>query len=107
MAARALIDRVEIYPAQEGTREPRIELLGHLASMLRLAGAFGSGNAKSPPAGADGLCLFLSSAKEGQGPAYGEHGWLTSSRPMTSVRFASAPAILGRPVVYARRRRSW
>ena len=60
-AVRALIVRVEVYPPAEDAREPRIELIGHLASMLRAAGAFGAGNAKSPPAGADGLGVFLSS----------------------------------------------
>ncbi len=65
-AIRELIDRVEVHPPAEGSREPRIELVGHLASMLRAAGAgrlvgVGSGNAKSPPAGADRLGSFLSS----------------------------------------------
>jgi hypothetical protein len=43
--------------------EPRIELQGHLASMLRLAGAFGSENAKSPPGAPDGLGVLFSSVK--------------------------------------------
>ncbi len=38
-AIRELIDRVEVHPPAEGGREPRIELIGHLAAMLRAAGA--------------------------------------------------------------------
>jgi DNA invertase Pin-like site-specific DNA recombinase len=65
-AIRELIERVEVHPPAEGDRAPRLELVGHLAAMLRAAGASGLGgvgsrNAKSPPADADGLDLFLSS----------------------------------------------
>jgi hypothetical protein len=38
-------------------------LIGHLASMLRLAGALGSWNAKSPPGTPDGLMMFLGPVK--------------------------------------------
>ncbi|MEO3475912.1 recombinase family protein [Roseomonas sp. CAU 1739] len=66
-AIRELIDRVEVHPPAEGATVPRIELIGHLAAMLRAAGYAGAEvrpgarNAKSPPAGADGLDMFLSS----------------------------------------------
>jgi site-specific DNA recombinase len=65
-AIRELIERVEVHLPAEGAREPRLELVGHLAAMLRAAGAgalvgVGPRNAKSPPAGADGLDVFLSS----------------------------------------------
>lgn len=39
-AVRAPIDPVEVYPPAAGSAGRRIELQGHLASMLRLAGAF-------------------------------------------------------------------
>ena len=38
-ALRALIARVDIHPAGAGKTEPRIELVGHLASLLRAGGA--------------------------------------------------------------------
>ena len=38
-ALRALIARVEIHHARDGETEPRIELFGHLASLLRAGGA--------------------------------------------------------------------
>lgn len=65
-AIRELIERVEVHPPAEGQRAPRIELIGHLAAMLRAAGAGGLGgvgarNTKSPSACADGPGLFLSS----------------------------------------------
>ena len=37
-AARALIDRVEVHPPAEAGGKPRLELLGELSMMLRLAG---------------------------------------------------------------------
>ena len=37
-AARALIDRVEVHPPAEPGGKPRLELLGELSMMLRLAG---------------------------------------------------------------------
>ena len=36
-AARALIDRVEVHPPAELGGKPRLELLGELSMMLRLA----------------------------------------------------------------------
>ena len=48
---------MEVHPPAEGGREPRLELVGHLAAMLRAAGMEGLGargqpkNAKSPSAG--------------------------------------------------------
>jgi DNA invertase Pin-like site-specific DNA recombinase len=78
-AARVLIDRVEVHAPAEPGAEPRIELIGHLAAMLRTAGAFEAegahrpagqaprparaAKAKSPPADADGLDVFLGSVK--------------------------------------------
>ena len=60
-SVRALIERVEVHPGADGERSARIELEGHLASMLRLAGVFGSGNAKSPLAAANGQDVLLNS----------------------------------------------
>jgi len=57
-AIRALIDRVEVHPPRDGSREPRIELVGHLAAMLQAAGLEGPLNAKSPPGVPDGLDVF-------------------------------------------------
>ncbi len=55
-ALRALIERVEVHPPAAVDGEPRIELIGHLASMLRAAR-----NAKNPSAfGAEGLVLECS-----------------------------------------------
>ena len=65
-----LIDRVEVHPPAEGSAGARIELQGHLASMLRLAGAYGPGNAKSPPGVPDGLVMFLGSAKVDAGTGF-------------------------------------
>ena len=53
-AIRSLIARVEVHPPQERARGPRIELVGHLAAMLRAAGLEGYSNAKSPLALASG-----------------------------------------------------
>jgi hypothetical protein len=36
-SVRALIERVEVHPGADGERSARIELVGHLASMLRLS----------------------------------------------------------------------
>jgi site-specific DNA recombinase len=58
---------VEANPPAEAGAGPRIELVGHLASLLRAAGAGRAGNAKSPPAGADGLEVFLRSELVGAG----------------------------------------
>ena len=60
-AIRALIERVEVHPPGEVGTGPWIELQGHLASLLRLAGACGSENAKSPAGVPDGLMTFFSS----------------------------------------------
>ena len=68
--ARALIERVEVYPPAESGAAPRIELVGHLTSMLRLAGVFGSGNGKSPLAAANGLDVLLSSVKVDAGTGF-------------------------------------
>ncbi len=69
-AIRALIDRVEVHPPAEAGSVPRIELVGHLAAMLRAAGVAGSANAKSPSAGADGLEVFLSSVQVDAGTGF-------------------------------------
>jgi hypothetical protein len=68
-AVRALIERVEVNPPLGYGHGPRIELVGHLASLLRAAGV-GAANAKSPPAGADGLDVFLSSELVDAGTRY-------------------------------------
>lgn len=60
-AVRALIERVEVHPPEAGGREPRIELVGHLAALLRAAGVGAGRNATSPPAVADGLDAFCCS----------------------------------------------
>ena len=73
-AFRALIDRVEVHAPPEGGGTPRIELVGHLASMLRAAGAEGmavaTGHEKSPRAGAGGLGSFLSSVQVDAGTGF-------------------------------------
>ena len=61
---RELIDRVAVHPPDDADREPRLELVGHLASMLRAAGAgglvgLGAKNAKSPAACADRAWIVL------------------------------------------------
>ena len=66
-AIRALIDRVEVHPPQQGAREPRIELQGHLASMLRAAGLDAHQNMKSPLVLASGLEVCLGSELVGAG----------------------------------------
>ena len=38
-ALRALISRVEVHPAEDGGTGPRVELIGHLAALLRAGGA--------------------------------------------------------------------
>ena len=58
-AARALIDRVEVHAPAELKGPPRLELVGHLAAMLRAAGFTGVGSDKSPSAVADGLGVLL------------------------------------------------
>ena len=68
--ARALIERVEVYPPAEAGAAPRIELVGHLTSMLRLAGVFGAGNAKSPSGVPGGLGVLLSSVKVDAGTGF-------------------------------------
>ena len=58
-ATRALIERVEIHPPVDGGRSARIELIGHLTSMLRAAGVEGlpePQNAKNPTRGSGGVC---------------------------------------------------
>ena len=40
-ALRALIARVKIHPPEVGEAGPRIELIGHLAALLRAGGADG------------------------------------------------------------------
>lgn len=57
-AARALIECVEIHLPVDGGKAPRIELIGHLTSLLRAAGVEGLPeplNAKTPPAGLVGF----------------------------------------------------
>ena len=60
-ALRSLIERVEVHRAAAGVRMPRVELVGHLAAMLRTAGIGPATNAKSPLAVANELDEFLSS----------------------------------------------
>ena len=62
-AARALIDKVVIYPPGEGGGGPRIELVGDLPAMLEACGA---GWAREP-AVRDVLGAFASSVKAGKG----------------------------------------
>ena len=72
-AIRALIARVEVHPPAEGSKQARVELIGHLAAMLRAAGvgdADGLGTAKSPPAGPGGLDLFWSSESVDAGTGF-------------------------------------
>ena len=69
-AIRALIDRVEVHPPAETGGSARIELVGHLASMLRAAGVAGVQTAKSPSAGPDGLHVFLGSESVDAGTGF-------------------------------------
>jgi hypothetical protein len=65
-AARALIDRVEVHPPAEPGGKPRLELLGELSMMLRLAG---SAQQKGPELSGLGPDL-LSSVKGDAGTGY-------------------------------------
>jgi len=69
-ALSALIARVEIHPAGDGRTEPRTELLGNLAAMLR------AGGAEVPEA-------FLSSVKRDAGTGFGL--WRTGLRLKSSA----------------------
>lgn len=69
-AARALIERVEIHPPVDGANAPRIELIGHLTSLLRAAGVEGLPkpmNGKTPPTDVDGVCSVSVDAGTGFG----------------------------------------
>ncbi|WP_270934370.1 hypothetical protein [Falsiroseomonas oryzae] len=55
------MERVEVHPPSAPGEGHRIELIGHLASMLRAAGAGGRNNAASPLALANGLDVFACS----------------------------------------------
>ena len=65
-AARALIDRVEVYTGQAGGK-PRIELLGELSAMLRLAC---SEPKKGPALVGAGPDVFSGSAKLDAGTGF-------------------------------------
>jgi len=73
-AARALIERVVVHPA-DGPRGPRrLELFGQFSALLRAAGALpdeGRENAASPLAVAGGLDVFLSSESGDAGTGFG------------------------------------
>lgn len=63
-AARALIDRVVVHPAERPRGPRKVELFGQLSALLRAAGALpaeGRTNADSPLALASGLDVFACS----------------------------------------------
>ena len=66
-AARVLIERIEVHPPAEPGGKPRLELVGELSAMLRLASG---GIEKGPRAGAFGPDLFGSSLKVDAGTGF-------------------------------------
>ncbi len=70
-AARALIELVEIHPPMDGGKAPRIELVGHLTSLLRAAGVEGLPepiNTKNPTSSAGGVSSLSGDAGTGFEP---------------------------------------
>ena len=85
-AVRALVERVEVYPAAEPGGEPRLELVGALGAMLRAAGVGYPGPANDPMPEGVGPDLLWRSLKLDAGSGSSQGGARSAeNRPMWRI----------------------
>ena len=101
-AARALIDQVIISPPDNDDEPPRIELVGELTAMLKVAGLEGDLATSRTSKSAEILDMFASSVKAGPG---GSAPW--PFRPLTQLRCRDRASRGRRSGCRGRRWRGW